>query len=203
MFSYDPEEERPSETPDSLPSRESDDFSEMFADGGEESTRGHPDTEASADENGGAEGKGHRASYRPDSRDPDPRPVVLVVDDSSMARQMVCAAVAKLGYRAVEASNGAEAISKARHHRPSLIVLDIVMPGPSGLETLRDLRSDPRFKSTPVIMLTIESKRDAIQEAISQQVSDYLVKPVDMKELVKRIRKFMPAAQPTPDDAGS
>ena len=105
----------------------------------------------------------------------------------------------RLGHRTVEAGSGAEAIAKARYHRPSLIVLDIVMPGPSGLETLRDLRADPRFKSTPVIMLTVESKRDAIQTAIAHQVSDYLIKPVDLKELVNRIRKFMPAAPPEDD----
>ena len=115
----------------------------------------------------------------------------MIVDDSSMSRQMVKSVVEKLGYTPVEAPNGIKALEQARRHNPALIVLDIVMPGKGGQETLQELRSDPKFATTPIVMLTSSSDRESIQSAMLAKANDYLVKPVDLRELEKRIKQYV------------
>ena len=209
-----PREEGESSDP-SLPEKSSaadrpaqgEDLAAMFDDGEEWSAEAIPpkrgDVHATADRDRTPVDERKKKTYKLEAKDPDGPPSVLVVDDSSMARLMVCQVVEDLGYHAVEAADGLEAIAQARYHEPSLIILDILMPGLSGLDTLRELRADPKFESTPIIMLTVESKRNAIQSAISQQVSDYLIKPVDMKEMAKRIKKYMPPLEQPPETADS
>lgn len=116
---------------------------------------------------------------------------VLVADDSSMARHMVCEVVRKLGHQSIQAMDGVEAVAMAHFHQPDLIVLDITMPGGNGLQALRDLRKTPSFQSTPIIMLTVESGRAHIQTAIRSGATEYLVKPIDLKELRKRVVKHL------------
>ena len=123
--------------------------------------------------------------------EPGSGPVVLIVDDSSTSRQMVRAVVENLGFTPVEAPDGIEAIVQARYHEPALIVLDIVMPGRNGLEILKDLRKDPKFAATPIIMLTARSERTSIESALFAKANDYLVKPVKLRELEKRIKQYI------------
>ena len=119
---------------------------------------------------------------------------VLVADDSSMARHMVCEVVRKLGHQSIQASDGVEAVAMAHFHKPDLIVLDITMPGGNGLQALRELRQNPNFRRTPIIMLTVESGRAHIQSAIRSGATEYLVKPIDLRELKKRVVKHLGAA---------
>ena len=120
-------------------------------------------------------------------------PRVLVVDDSAMTRHLVCEVARKLGYQTVEAVDGIQAVALARFHKPDLIVLDIAMPGGNGLTALSDLRAHPECASTPIIMLTVESGRASIQSAIEQGATDYLIKPVNVKELSKRMAQHLGA----------
>lgn len=117
---------------------------------------------------------------------------VLVVDDSTMMRRLVGAVVAQLGHEVVEAKDGNCALELARQHQPDLIILDIKMPDKDGLQVLHELRADPSFARTPVIMLTVESDREAIGKALSGKASDYLIKPVGTAELRKRITRYLP-----------
>ena len=119
---------------------------------------------------------------------------VLVADDSSMARHMVCEVVNKLGHQSIQAMDGIEAVAMAHFHKPDLIVLDITMPGGNGLKALRELRQNPSFKQTPIIMLTVESGRAHIQTAIRSGATEYLVKPIDLRELRKRVEKYLGSA---------
>ena len=104
---------------------------------------------------------------------------------------MVRSVVEKLGFSAVEATNGIEALTQARRRDPVLIVLYIVMPGKGGIDTLQELRADARFSETPIIMLTVESNRESIQKALVAKANDYLVKPVNLRELEKRIKQYV------------
>lgn len=113
-----------------------------------------------------------------------------------MMRRLVGSVVMQLGHKVVEAKNGKRALALAREVEPDLIVLDVNMPDKDGLEVLRELRAEPRFARTPVIMLTVEAGREVIAKALSGRVSDYLIKPLSVAELRKRIARYL-------DDLGS
>jgi|GEM_PF-368224 len=112
---------------------------------------------------------------------------VIVIDDSPMIRKIVSDVVVKMGHNIIEAADGAIGIPLVRSRKPDLIVLDLVMAKKGGMETLKELRSDPNFKTTPIIMLTTESNQRVIREAMTWRVNDYLVKPIGSKKLKERI----------------
>jgi two-component system, chemotaxis family, chemotaxis protein CheY len=112
---------------------------------------------------------------------------VIVIDDSAMIRKIVSDVVIKLGHNIIEAADGKVGIPLIKSHKPDLIILDLFMAEKSGMETLKELRSDPNFKTTPIIMLTTEASQRIIREAMTWRVNDYIVKPVGSKKLRERI----------------
>lgn len=112
---------------------------------------------------------------------------VVVIDDSAMIRKIVSDVVIKLGHNIIEAADGKIGIPLIKSHKPDLIVLDLFMAEKGGMETLKQLRSDPNFKTTPIIMLTTEASQRIIREAMTWRVNDYIVKPVGSKKLRERI----------------
>jgi len=91
-------------------------------------------------------------------------PTVLICDNEEPLRSLIRAALDGNGYELVEARDGDEGLDVARRLRPDLIVLDMMMPGRTGLDVLQELRADPSFASTRVIMLTARTQvTDATQ----------------------------------------
>jgi CheY-like chemotaxis protein len=82
------------------------------------------------------------------------RPTVLVCDDEPVLRMLVRATLDDGRYTILEACDGEQALERVRSDRPDVILLDIMMPGRSGSEVLRELRRNPETAATPVIMLT-------------------------------------------------
>ena len=110
---------------------------------------------------------------------------LLVVDDEENLRVMLSAALRHYGFEVMEAVNGREALAAIAERRPDLVVLDITIPRPDGLEVLRSLRAhdDP----TPVLLL---SARDDVSDRVrglSLGADDYLPKPFNLEELIARI----------------
>ena len=116
---------------------------------------------------------------------------VLVVDDSPQMRKLVCAMVHRAGHRPIEAENGTIALDIARSRNPRLILLDVLMPGPDGIETLKELRMMPGQKQTPVVLLTTVRDPEVIREAGKYGVSDYLAKPTTTEKLNAKISKYL------------
>src|SRR5919201_55455 len=85
-------------------------------------------------------------------------PTILVCDNEEPLRALVRAALDERGYEIVEARDGDESLELARRVRPDLIVLDIMMPGRSGLDVLREVRADADLAPTPVIALTARTQ---------------------------------------------
>ena len=83
---------------------------------------------------------------------------MLVCDDETVLRELVRATLGQGRYTVVEARDGHEALAQARSERPDVILLDVMMPGRSGDDVLRELRSDPATAATPVIMLTARAQ---------------------------------------------
>jgi two-component system phosphate regulon response regulator PhoB len=118
------------------------------------------------------------------------RPTVLVCDDEPVLRMLVRATLDQGNYTVVEACDGDEALARTRSERPDLILLDMMMPGRSGSDVLRELRADPQTAGTPVIMLTARAQASD-REAMNLAGADhYLTKPfspVGLATLVEEV----------------
>ena len=117
------------------------------------------------------------------------RPLVLVVEDESGVLSLVRRTLTAEGYLVEAATTGDEGLRLARSNRYDLVILDIDLPGPSGLDILSDLRD--RARSEPVLLLTIRSGEDAIVTGLDAGADDYLEKPFSLRELRARCRALL------------
>ncbi len=116
---------------------------------------------------------------------------ILVVDDEPMILSVVEQCLARDGHRVFTATNGARALSLARRVNPDLAILDINMPGMSGLDVCQQLREDPTLCRTLVLFLT---KLDAVEDRVrglDAGGDDYLPKPFSLDELSARVRALL------------
>lgn len=127
-----------------------------------------------------------------------PRERILVVDDEPDIVALVVYHLAKEGYRVSSASNGSEALATARRERPSLIVLDLMLPGLSGFEVLEQLRDDEATAGIAVLMLTARKEEPDRIKGLSLGADDYLTKPFSPQELVLRVRAILRRSAATP-----
>jgi len=113
---------------------------------------------------------------------------ILVVDDKSSVRTLVRDYLTAEGFRVVAAENGRDALYAARHEKPDLILLDIMMPEMDGYEFLRLHRKE---RNTPVILLTAKLEESDKVLGLELGADDYITKPFGMRELVARIRAVL------------
>lgn len=111
-------------------------------------------------------------------------PIALVVDDDRGALMLMKRALNKQGYRVALASNGREALELARQIKPSVISLDVIMPGMDGWETLGHLKSDTELAGIPVVMTTV---LDDHNKGYALGAIDFLTKPVDQFQLARAL----------------
>jgi len=118
---------------------------------------------------------------------------VLVVDDSQIMRRIMSGALAKVGVDdVVEASNGQEAIdSLSADSAINLVLMDWNMPTMTGIEALKVIRAGGN--KVPIVMVTTESEKDKVLEAIKSGANDYLAKPFGPKDLQEKLDKFVQA----------
>ncbi len=112
---------------------------------------------------------------------------ILIVDDSPTERFFLADLLSKRGYAVVTAENGEEALSKVRSEKPSLVIMDVVMPGTSGFQATRAIARDPATQSIPVILCTSKSAESDRIWGLRQGAKEYVVKPVDPDELLAKI----------------
>ncbi len=101
---------------------------------------------------------------------------ILIIEDDLFLDKLLKRKLEKRKYHVYYLENGIEAVSAARHYKPDLILLDLVMPQKNGFETLKDLKADPQTKSIPVLVLTALEVESDIQTAISLGATKYLKK---------------------------
>ena len=116
---------------------------------------------------------------------------ILVVDDEPDIVALVVYHLAKAGFRISTASNGADALRIARQDRPALVVLDLMLPGMSGLEVLDQLRADDAGQDIGVLLLTARREEPDRIKGLSAGADDYLTKPFSPQELVLRVRNIL------------
>jgi len=118
-------------------------------------------------------------------------PRILVVDDNPENREIFRARLVSQGYEILTASDGEEALTTAREALPDLILLDIMMPKVDGIEVCRQLRADPAFPFTPIVMVTARSDSKDIVAGLAAGGDEYLTKPVDQASLVARVKSML------------
>jgi len=115
---------------------------------------------------------------------------VLVCDDEEVLRSLIRATL-EADFAIVESINGDATLDQARAERPDLIVLDMMMPGTSGLDVLRELRADPELRSIPVLMLTARAQRSDREAAANAGADRFLAKPFSPIELAEIVTELV------------
>ena len=123
---------------------------------------------------------------------------ILVADDDPLLSRLVEFKLKQQGFEVVLAVNGEQALTLARSEKPSLIILDGMMPILDGFEALRQLKETAELRHIPVVMLSLKGKEEDIVNCLNLGAADYVLKPFKPGELVTRIRKLLGPEVATP-----
>jgi len=118
---------------------------------------------------------------------------IISVDDSSTMRRMVSFTLKSAGYDVLEAGDGAEALTLLKTRSVDLVISDINMPKLNGIELTRQLRSQPGYTRTPIILLTTESDPAKKAEGRAAGATGWIVKPFNQEQLLAIVSKVLPA----------
>jgi DNA-binding response OmpR family regulator len=112
---------------------------------------------------------------------------ILLAEDDKQIGDMISFKLSNNGHQIVRAQDGEQAVKLVTTERPDLILLDAMMPGLSGFEVLRRLKSDSTVRSIPVIMVTAKGHERDVLTGLRGGAIDYIVKPFSLKELSVRV----------------
>jgi two-component system, OmpR family, phosphate regulon response regulator PhoB len=116
---------------------------------------------------------------------------ILIVEDEAAIREMLGYSLMKEGYVCAEAADVEQAREQIQFARPKIILLDWMLPGMSGVDYARRLRSDPATQNIPIIMLTARGEEEDKIRALDTGADDYITKPFSTKEILARIRAVL------------
>lgn len=123
---------------------------------------------------------------------------VLIADDEPSMRLLVRATIESDQFEVLEAGDGEEAWNMIREHKPSVVLLDVQMPGRTGLEVLALIRSDPSLSATRVIMLTAKALKADMELGLTAGADLYLTKPFSPLDLLTRVDEALGQWQASP-----
>jgi two-component system, cell cycle response regulator DivK len=118
-------------------------------------------------------------------------PVVLVVEDNEKNMKLFRDVLQASGFRTLEATTAEEGIELAVAHRPSLVLMDVQLPGIDGVEALERLRSDDRTAAIPVLAVTAQAMRGDRERFTAAGFDGYLPKPVNVLELIDVVKEHV------------
>jgi two-component system, chemotaxis family, chemotaxis protein CheY len=116
---------------------------------------------------------------------------ILVVDDSTTMRQMVCFTLTSAGHDVAEAADGIEAVEVAKTGKFDLVITDVNMPGMNGIDLVRNLRALPNYKFIPMLVLTTESDPSIKQRGREAGATGWIVKPFSPDVLLTTLGKVL------------
>jgi len=116
---------------------------------------------------------------------------ILIIEDEAAIREMLGYSLMKEGFVCTEAADSEQARTEIQSDRPNLVLLDWMLPGMSGIDYARRLRSDPATQDIPIIMLTAKGEEADKIRALDTGADDYITKPFSTKELLARIRAVL------------
>ena len=116
---------------------------------------------------------------------------ILVVDDEEHIAEPISYNLTSNGYKVVIANNGIDAVKLAIEEKPSLILLDLMIPGKDGYDVCKDVRSNSEIRNTPIIMLTAKSEEVDKILGLELGADDYITKPFSVRELLARVKAVL------------
>lgn len=118
---------------------------------------------------------------------------ILVVDDNRDNVEIMSAFLESRGYRVATASDGQGALARLEEVHPSLVLLDVMMPGMDGWQVCRTIKRHPKFASIRVVMVTAKGGYEDKFEGMRSGADDYIVKPIDLTELGEKVERNLSA----------
>ena len=116
---------------------------------------------------------------------------ILAVDDSVSIRKSITFILGQEGYDVTEAVDGVDGLSKAEADKFGLIITDINMPNMDGIEFTKNLRQNPKYRFTPIIVLTTENQDSKMQEGKAAGATGWIVKPFSSEKLLAVVKKIV------------
>lgn len=116
---------------------------------------------------------------------------ILVVDDDKGATDLIEVILLSSGYEAIIVNDSSKAMAMATEIKPDLILLDLMMPEPTGFQLCRMMRADPNFRVTPIIIITALDNTDSRVVAIGAGANGFLRKPFHVRDLTQKVKDFI------------
>jgi two-component system, cell cycle response regulator DivK len=117
--------------------------------------------------------------------------LILIVEDNPKNLKLVRDVLQVRGYRTIEAGTGEEGVQMAREQQPALVLMDIQLPGLSGVEAFRELRADPTTRAIPVIAVTASVMAQERQKVMAAGFDGFQGKPISVRELLETVRSIL------------
>lgn len=122
-------------------------------------------------------------------------PLILVVEDDAVTRLTLVKVLSHSGYEVVHASNGREGFSSFIEHKPSLILMDAMMPEMNGYEAIQAIRNYEKERASPILMLTALEDSESIEQAFEAGATDFITKPINWELLAQRVKYALRSSQ--------
>jgi len=119
---------------------------------------------------------------------------LLIADDEPGVRSLVRMTLLNAAYEIIEAADGVEALERARAEMPSMVLLDVMMPGLSGVDVCRALKEDPGTRAITVVMLTAQAQAYDRENGLSAGADDYFTKPFSPVALLRKVDEVFAAS---------
>jgi CheY-like chemotaxis protein len=117
--------------------------------------------------------------------------LILVVEDNEKNRKLVRDVLVVKGYRLLETETGEDGLRLAREQHPALILMDILLPGIDGIETVRRLRADPATATIPVVAVTASAMTQDRQKILAAGFDGYQAKPISIRPFLELVREVL------------
>jgi two-component system, cell cycle response regulator DivK len=117
--------------------------------------------------------------------------LILIVEDNPKNLKLVRDVLQVRGYRTIEAGTGEEGVQMTREQQPALVLMDIQLPGISGVEAFRELRADPTTRAIPVIAVTASVMAQERQKVMAAGFDGFQGKPISVRELLETVRRIL------------
>lgn len=116
---------------------------------------------------------------------------ILIIDDSSTNNLLFQSILEENGFDVIVSTTGKAGLAAMQKNKADLVLLDVMMPGLDGFDVLKKIKEDEKNQSVPVLMLTAKKDSESMKKALDLGATDYLIKPVGIKEIVEKIRKVL------------
>ncbi len=122
---------------------------------------------------------------------------ILSIEDEPDIRELLKVTLEADGFRVISAATGEQGLQMARTEKPSLILLDLMLPKVSGLDICREIRADPEIAAIPILMLTAKATETDKVVGLEVGADDYVIKPFSPRELTARVKALLRRSRAT------